>query len=475
MQHQADLISDDHEFSDRIKPLRDDIRMLGLILGDTIKCFDGLEVFDCVEKFRNLCKKIHQEHDEQARRELNQLAGSLSPEAAAKVIKAFLTYFDIINIAEQNHRLRRLALRSSNLTASPEDSLGKLFAKLDRKVAPDEIVRFLSRLDIEVVFTAHPTEITRRTVLMKQLELAELLYKRDHPPLSLRDQVKTATGLRGVVESLWLTDHVIYFKPSVMDEVRYAMYHFDNVVIDAVLDVHETLARVCELTAGSPANYKYEPRTFITFGSWIGGDRDGNPYVTTDVTKQTLDYERSVILNRYIKEMEKLFNDLCHSENWIGLESRLAQSIAADARELPAIAERYFPRYQFEPYRMKLLFMHAKLRNTLAALTPAPASAEGATGATASVAGATGGQTYSTPSEFRDDLALLRSALEQSRCSASLTNLHRLMNAVDIFGFHLAKLDIRQHNMRHVNAMNEITETLGIIPGGFAKLSEAER
>ncbi|MBU6454882.1 MAG: phosphoenolpyruvate carboxylase [Cyanobacteria bacterium REEB67] len=448
----------------RIKPLRDDVRMLGHILGDTIKKFEGEEIFAYVEQLRALFKALHRDGDESARAKIPALLAGLDLPSATKVIKAFLTYFDIINIAEQNHRLRRRALSDSQKDAPfAADSLAKLCAEVD--ATPENLYSVLSNLDIEIVFTAHPTEITRRTVLLKQLELARLLYKKDHPPLNAREQKEISEGLRGVVEALWLTDHVIYFKPSVMDEVRYAVYHFDHVVIDAVLDVHEWLSAKCAALEDQLHKATPVKRQFITFGSWIGGDRDGNPFVTPEVTLQALAYQRSVILARYLKQLETLFNDLSQSKNWVLISAALQGSLNADAACLPDIAARYAERFAREPFRLKLLYIQAKLRKTVAITADNhPVAAEGA---------ATGA--YQSADCFKADLLLIKENLTEVGCSLSLYHLERLISAVDIFGFHLAKLDFRQHSARHLAALNEITESLDIIDGGYAALGEADK
>jgi len=448
----------------RIKPLRDDVRMLGYILGDTIKRIEGEKIFACVEELRALSKSLHREKDETARAKITELLNKLDLQSATKVIKAFLVYFDIINIAEQNHRLRRTALRDSQegKRTPPEDSLEQLCT--DGKNKAEVLLPVLNNLDIEVVFTAHPTEITRRTVLLKQLELARLLYMKDHPPLNMREQKEISEGLRSVVESLWLTDHVIYFKPSVMDEVRYAVYHFDHVVIDAVLDVHELLTTKCKGLEMELKKPTQPDRTFITFGSWIGGDRDGNPFVTPDVTLQALAYQRSVILNRYLKQLEILFNDLSQSENWVPVNKELQESLEKDGKALPEIATRWAQRYGVEPFRLKLLYIQAKLRNTVAF------SAEAA----AEVAEETH-TLYKDVECFKAELRLLKKSLAEVGCSVSLWNLDRLIATADIFGFHLAKMDFRQHSARHLAALNEVTQTLEIIKGGYASLSEEDK
>lgn len=480
---------------ERIKPLRDDVRMLGFILGDTIKRFEGEEVFGYVEQFRSLFKEMHrnkgidEELNQPHHQKLQELLSALDLDTSIKVIKAFLTYFDIINIAEQNHRLRRRAQHDSSGERKYEkDSLSEFFG--GSNLEPQQLLDVLNNLDIEIVFTAHPTELTRRTVMLKQLELAQLLYKRDHPPLSKHESAAIEAGLRSVVESLWLTDHVIYFKPSVNDEVRYGIYHFDHVVIDAVIDVHQSLEEECKkvealLEPNSKASAKTNPKTnpksnpnasletsaatnaitnsnsnrnFITFGSWIGGDRDGNPFVTKDVTLQTLDYQRSVILNRYLKDLERLFNELSQSANWIDQTAAFSQSLEQDSQALPAVTQKYGHRYALEPYRLKLLYIQAKLRNTR------DHKCEG-----------TSGEFYSSAAQFKAELRIIKESLVKAGCRDSLLNLNRLIATVDIFGFHLAKLDIRQHSSRHRDALDEITKSQALLENGYKGLNETEK
>lgn len=448
MQTSGEKVLQTEELSERIKPLRDDVRMLGFILGDTIKRFEGEVVFGYVEKFRALFKRLHK-GDSSVVGEIKEALDELTLNQAASVTKAFLTYFDIINIAEQNHRLRRIAHRQWAQVGGSKssDALDSLANVLSPACAD-----ILKQLDIQVVFTAHPTEITRRTVLLKQLELARLLYLRDHPPLSTRARREVEAGLASVVESLWLTDHVIYFKPAVMDEVRYGVYHFDHVVFDAVLDVHET---ICQGIAGHSDLPSWN---FITFGSWIGGDRDGNPFVTCDVTEKTLAYQRTVIINRYLRDLEVLFNDLSHSANWTAAHgSKLVRGLALDGATLPEVKERFGERYFREPYRLKLLYIQAKLRNSLSDLPNNTAKG------------------YQNCAQFREDLTEIYEALVHANCESSLRNLKRLIYAVDIFGFHLAKLDVRQHSKRHSQALDEISRVL--LPEGkaYGEMSEAER
>jgi phosphoenolpyruvate carboxylase len=454
---------------DRQKPLRDDVRELGAILGDTMKKFDGNQLFEYVEQFRKLTRSIHGGNEKDILA-VTELANGLEYPIATKVVKSFMTYFDLINIAEQNHRLRRRAQNEFADSDKPTtDSLPALLERLKASGINDTKIRdVIKKLDIEVVFTAHPTEITRRTVLLKQLEVARYLYKRDHPPLSHREMASINRSIRGVVESLWLTDHIIYFKPAVLDEVKYGLYHFDHVVVDAVLDVHQQLGAL--MNENGSNGQKIDPTTFITFGSWIGGDRDGNPWVTSDITITTLDYQRSLILHRYLKDLETLFNDLSHSISWIPNHQPMVESIAKDAKLLPSIARWMGMRYNHEPFRQKLLYIQAKLRNTLNEQHRA-VQREG-TREHESSDGRLPGTFYSSPKELRQDLEIVYEALRSSQCSDSLVTLARTISTVDIFGFHLAKLDLRQHSERHLSAIDEATAELGLLSERYADLPE---
>ncbi|HEY9787767.1 MAG TPA: phosphoenolpyruvate carboxylase, partial [Candidatus Obscuribacterales bacterium] len=453
---------------ERDKALRDDVRMLGTLLGDTIRRFDGEGVFQTVERFRTLCKSLHQNRNQETLDELRDLIAGIDDDTAGKVIKAFLTYFDLINIAEQNHRVRRRTEREANATAdaAEPDSLIGLAKRLESKnISARALHETLERLDIQVVFTAHPTEITRRTVLIKQLELAQYLTTKDHPPLGRRERKRLEDGLRNAVESLWLTDHVIYFKPSVLDEVRYGLYHFENVVIDAVLEVHSELHDLLAQTSGASGTDITKRDTFLTFGSWIGGDRDGNPFVTPTITFQTLEHQRTVILKRYMKDMETLFNQLSHSSNWTAPTQALLDSLEKDHALFPELATRYAERYAHEITRQKLLLMNEKLRAALEMARSSMAAGEEQRDPRA----------YKSAEEYRKDLQLIHESLREAGCSESLSGLERVIRATDIFGFHLAKLDIRQHSERHRTALDEIAGRLDIGRFAYSQWTEEER
>ncbi|MBX9685081.1 MAG: phosphoenolpyruvate carboxylase [Candidatus Obscuribacterales bacterium] len=461
------------------RPLRDDIRYLGKLLGDTIRRIDGEEVYARVEQFRKLCKALHDRDDAELQKELAELVDKIDFETGTKVIKAFLTYFDLINIAEQHHRLRRRSeIESRHEQPAQSDSLAAVYARAAELGRDELLTAAMQGLDIQVVFTAHPTEITRRTVFLKQLAIADCLYRRDHPPLTRREKNALEEKLAAAVETLWLSDHVMYFKPTVLDEVRYGLYHFEHTVINAVLDVHAEMRKKLASLLGPEDAAKAQ--RFISFGSWIGRDRDGNPFVSNEVTIKSLLFQRSLILKKYLKDIEELFNELSHSDNWIQADSDLLNSVERELPDLPqAVIERINQRLIHEPLRQKLLIMSEKMKNTLAeveAHTAGLNSAAGKAGAEgASTERSSGRLVYKTALEFRADLHLLLNCIENCGCRLGSASLRRLIDSLDIFGFHLAKLDIRQHSGRHRAALDELSKSLDLIAGGYAALSEAEK
>lgn len=446
------------ELVEKNRPLRDDIRFLGTLLGDTIRRIDGDDVFTKVEQFRRLCKELHENPDPALQKELSELIENVDFSTGTKIIKAFLTYFDLINIAEQHHRLRRRSeLENNNSGPVQSDSLQGVYA--EAKCDDEVLKQALNNMDIQVVFTAHPTEITRRTVYLKQLAIANCLYKRDHPPLTRREHEAINETLSSTVETLWLSDHVMYFKPTVLDEVRYGLYHFEHVVIDAVLELHAELRSKLDKLS---ADKNYPAKKFTSFGSWIGGDRDGNPFVSTEITRKALVFQRKLILNRYLKELNLLFNEFSHSDNWVKVTPELSTAVEKDFDALPQdVKERIEQRLTHEPLRQLILIMHEKIKNSLEAMNAdVPCTKE---------------LFYESADIFRRDLCTLLESLNLSGCSLGTRSLKGIIDTVDIFGFHLAKLDIRQHSSRHLSALEEVCKAIGINNGEYAALDEERK
>lgn len=459
------------ELVERNRPLRDDIRYLGTLLGDTIRRIDGDHVFAAVEQFRRLTKALHASDDAVLKAELAALIQHIDFDTGTKVIKAFLTYFDLINIAEQHHRLRRRSqIETEGQSPRQSDSLEAVFAKGMQNA--ETLSEAMQGLDVQIVFTAHPTEITRRTVFMKQLEIAKGLYRRDHPPHTHREKVGIEESLASAVETLWLSDHVMYFKPTVMDEVRYGLYHFEHTVIDAILDVHSELRNKLDALDPQP---NYPERRFTSFGSWIGGDRDGNPFVTPDVTVKALEFQARLILQKYIKDIEALFNELSHSDNWVDFNVQFLDSLTPEVQLLPEdVQGRIQQRLLHEPLRQKLLVILERLKNLLRSLDQGAGFSHGE-----NVDKESKDQPirliYESVAEFREDLNILRLNLDKSQLQLGQRSIRRIIDSVDIFGFHLAKLDIRQHSGRHRAALSEVCASMKLFKTEYSELAESEK
>ena len=438
-------------------PLRADVRKLGEILGDCMKRHGGRELFETEELIRGLSKSLRRGfHRSDGRRsaparELLALLRSLDRSKAIGVIRAFAVYFQLTNIAEQHHRIRRRRFYALETTEQPQPgSLAHLFARLARFGADARaLLGVLERLAVEPVITAHPTEAVRRSVLEKHRRIADLLSeldRRDLPPLA-REQV--VHSLEKEVESIWLTDELRRYQPEVLDEVSNALYYFDDVLFDAVPDLIEELHRVAGLVAGLALPEALAP---LRFGSWVGGDRDGNPHVTAEVTWETLNRHRALVLSKYRKSVDDLGARLSESERHCPPRRRLVEALERYQEKFPDLASRVLLRNPHEPYRQMLGYVRERLGRTAVG-----SREEGA---------------YPSEKELYQDLSQIEESLRANGTqSASLVT--RLMRQVSTFGLHLAKLDLRQSAARHTEALSEITRELGLAP--YGKRREAER
>ena len=438
-------------------PLRADVRKLGEILGDCMKRHGGRELFETEELIRGLSKSLRRDFHRSGERrsaparELLALLRSLDRRKAIGVIRAFAVYFQLTNIAEQHHRIRRRRYYALETAERPQPgSLAHLFTRLARSRADaGALFGMLKRLAVEPVITAHPTEAVRRSVLEKHRRIADLLSeldRRDLPPLA-REQV--VHSLEKEVESIWLTDELRRYQPEVLDEVSNALYYFDDVLFDAVPDLIEELHRVAPLV---PGLVLAEPIAPLRFGSWVGGDRDGNPHVTAEVTWETLNRHRALVLSKYRKSVDDLGARLSESERHCPPRPRLIEGLERYRERFPDLASRVLLRNPHEPFRQMLGYVRERLERTAVG-----SREEGA---------------YQTEDELYQDLSQIEESLRANGTqSASLVT--RLMRQVSTFGLHLAKLDLRQSAARHTEALSEITRELGLAPYGERR--EAER
>jgi len=471
-------------------PLRADIRRLGDLLGETLKRFGGERLFEIEEGVRALCKRLRGarlgKEAEATERELKRLLQGLSLDETIGVIRAFSVYFQLVNIAEQYHRIRRKRFYELRTPDQPQrGSLAETLSRLRRDFSDADLLqRVVDRLEIMPVMTAHPTEAARRTLLEKHRRIADLLADFDDENLAPRRRDELQARLAAEVESVWQTDEVRHTQPTVLDEVNHGLYYFDATLFDAAPALLDELER--QLEENFPGVKLRDGATPLRFGSWIGGDRDGNPFVTPEITWETLRLQQRLVLRKYRDSVASLSRRLSESSRFAPPTDELSESLKEDAVALPAVAAEVAARNAEEPNRQKLSYIYARIENTLRRnrdLAPALRLTEehalisirpglpivaALTGSTADVA-----NVYRDGESLWEDLRLVRDSLRADKAVYAARAVDRLMRQVAVFGLHLATLDLRQHSERHTAALSEITRALGL--RDYAEMSEDER
>lgn len=447
------------------RPLQDDVRRLGVTLGEVIDTLTGAGAFDDVETLRALTRRrrgMDGPADATADAEIAELAGDWDLDRAEAVVRAFALYFQLVNTAEQTHRVRRRRFygRDGDAPAqrgSIEETVGRLLAD---GVRPDALAHAASQLAIRPVLTAHPTESARRTVRDKLFAIHRLLLDRDGAPEGERASLDAQVDMH--VESLWQSDQLRHRRPTVIEEVKAVLHVCERSLWDALPAVARELRRVLIDQGADPG-----PVRPISLGSWVGGDRDGNPFVTPAVTLQAARMMKEWALEQYLAEVRRLKRLVSHSTRRVVVLPQLERSLERDGRLLPRVRERNSIRNRFEPYRLKLSFIEGRLEDSLSAMRLAAGVAGGAPGPGA----------YTSPREFQDDLKLVAASLRShGACKTADGLLQPLLDRVAIFGFHLASLDIRQHSRRHASAVGELAWRAGELDeGGYEATPEAER
>jgi len=409
-------------------PLRDDVRRLGAMVGDMLAEQVSREFLDEVERVRTTAI-ARREADAPPASLSAQLAGR-SPRDAESLVRAFSTYFQVVNIAERVHRIRRRRDYQRNTdTPQPEglhDTLRRLKAE---GVTLEELADWLPRIDIEPVFTAHPTEAVRRALLEKeQLMVASLVDDLD----GLRTPGERATDaarFRMALTATWQTADSSPVRPTVDDEREHVGFYLTRVLYRIMPALYETLEHAIEETYGAPLPV---PR-LLRFGTWVGGDMDGNPNVDAGTITATLDAQRRAVLERYLDELWQLASLLSQSTTLVSVSDALARQLERYRGLLPEAAAKSRPRHADMPYRLFNDLMRARLRATLA--------------------DAPGG--YASPEELADDVQLILDSLQAHRgLHAGWFAVRRLLWRVRSFGFHLARLDVRQESSVHARAVS---------------------
>ncbi len=452
--------------SEKNRPLRDDIRRLGDALGEILVRLEGKKLFDIEERVRGLCKTLRSQPSKAKGKALRRLLAGLSIEETVGVIRAFAVYFQLVNIAEQYHRIRRRRFYARESPEEPQaGSIADCVARLKKsRVSGDDVQNIWDRLDIRPVMTAHPTEAARRSLLQKHRRVAELLSALDREGLPPARLSELQRALEGEVESIWQTDELRRFKPTVLDEVAYTLYYFDAVLFDAIPDyLHEL--KSC-LSEAYPTIDLDRPRAPLRFGSWVGGDRDGSPFVTPEITWEALRRQHVLVLEKYTAAVEDLIRRLSESERFCPPGNELVKGLEWDARELPHVAAVVTVRNREEPYRQKLSYIRERLKQGLARFE-ALADALAAREAHPLISTSTRAPAASEDRAYRDadallvDLKQIHASLRDGNALRSASLVERLIDQVRTFDLHLATLDIRQRSERHEEALDEITRGMG--------------
>ncbi|XID90788.1 phosphoenolpyruvate carboxylase [Paenibacillaceae bacterium WGS1546] len=435
--------------------LRRDVRFLGNILGEVLVHQGGRELLEHVEKIREMSKALRAEYLPELYEGFIHTVKNLEPGIRHQVIRAFAIYFQLVNIAEQNHRIRRKRdyERSAGEAVQPGSIESVVQTLKDKRVPLDEVRTILDTLSLELVMTAHPTEATRRDVLDIHKRIADEVMELDNPTLTYREREKLREQLLNEVMTLWQTDELRDRKPTVLDEVRNGMYYFNETLFEVLPDVYEELERC--LAKYYPEEQWHVP-TYLRFGSWIGGDRDGNPSVTAEVTWQTLKMQRNLVIHKYENIIRSLTRQLSFSTSIVVVTDELLESIREDAANVELTTVEPWTNEK-EPYRVKLRYMLQKLQNMRRDEYKGTK------------------QRYHTVADLISDIEVVDRSLRH-HFADYVANAHvrRFIRQAELFGFHLAALDVRQHSKEHENAMTELLAKAGVTDG-YAELSEEEK
>lgn len=417
-------------------PLQEDIRLLGRMLGDCVRDKEGNEIFDLVETIRRTSTRLHRSDDKPSHDELQDLLEQLTPEQAVEVIRAFSYFSHLANIAEDQHHIRRT--HHHELAGSPPRA-GSLQRAIDFALASGmsatQLAAFFETALVSPVLTAHPTEVRRRTTMYWESDIVDLLRDRERGQLTAQELEATETQLRIAIETLWQSNLLRRSRLTVADEVTNGISYYNSTFLEEVPRLHqqveETLARTME-------GAEVPSLRFIQMGSWIGGDRDGNPFVTADILQQTLKLQSEAALTYYLRELEGLQSELSIATT----VSNVSDAVLAMAESSPDKSAHR----EKEPYRLASLLIKCRVLATRQQLT-------------GNVQGHADDiyPAYKSPDELIADLNVMYSSLCDNG-SKLIANgrLSSLRRAVECFGFHLASLDLRQNSDVHQRTVADL-------------------
>jgi phosphoenolpyruvate carboxylase len=435
--------------------LRNDIRFLGAILGDVVRAQEGDATFQTVERIRQTSVRFHRDNDEASRRELEEILNALSLPQTVKIVRAFSYFSHLVNIAEDRQHVRE-ARAAAGIDTAPQASIRNSIQRAhDAGISGAEIGRFFERALISPVLTAHPTEVRRKSTLNRERDIAQLLGERERVRLTAEEIQKNEEELRRHVVILWQTAMLRRSRLTVLDEVANGLSYYDYTFLSEVPNVCCMVEDQLQQTYG-----QHTPRRFggfVKVGSWIGGDRDGNPYVTADVLRSTIQMQSTRAFTYYIDELDKLFDELSLTTRLAPVSNRLNELAGPGAEKRPHLRD--------EPYRLAVAAIQARMRAT--------AEAHGAVEANGSAA--KDAKPYSEVRAFREDLGVIEQSLVVNGSAAvARGRIRTLLHALDCFGFHLASLDLRQNSDVHEVVVDDLIDAVGTGPA-YCELDETAR
>lgn len=449
------------------KELRGRVRLFGTLLGEVLREQVGERTFTIVERLRRGYIKLADRPDPGLSGRLQRLIESLQPETLGDVVRAFSTYFMLVNIAEEaylHRQRRRIAGKGGELWEGSFDHTLRFFRQ--RHIDPQQLQDILDDAAYIPVFTAHPTE-SKRLVVMNLLRrifvTSEML---DAPKRSLNQYENTVRELKTQIQTLWKTEEVRAVRPEVRNEIRLGLHYFKRSLFDAVPQIFRRLnAGIRRVYGDHPDYHGIQLPAFLHFGSWIGGDRDGNPFVTPDVTRLALRMSQQTILSEYIRRVDELISELTFSYRFCNPNWAFLESLESDNKLCESLFCNNPRRFEDEPYRRKLFIMRHRLKQNL---TAAEAAIEG------TPAGDTLGA-YADEQAFQRDLKLIAASLHSHGDEAAANGaLLDLIHLAETFGFYLTHLDVRQESAVHAAAVDEILRQVGAEENYTALEDEAQ-
>jgi phosphoenolpyruvate carboxylase len=443
----AELVGDDPELAEM--PLRRDVRSLGMLLGEVIREQAGMEVYEAEEELRLLAirhRRLMEEGEvspdmtgeRELRERAKEIVRGMSIEDAFNIVKAFGIYFELTNLAESNHRKRRL--RAQRLAPGSRDKPGSLRGTLVRMrnsgISAEKALELLARVEVTPVFTAHPTEVARREVLFKRRRIARTLEELDRLPLTTMSASRMQAAILAEVVALWQTDAVRRRRPTVEDEIRMGLDHYPDSLINPLPDFYEDMAEAFRDVYRTDIQTRDLP-TVVRFGSWVGGDRDGNPYVTPESTKTALRMARETILGRYLVAVDELRELLTPSVCRVGAAPAITEALERYAKMMPALADEIDEFPYCELYRKFLTCIRHRLDQARREIS--------------------NDEAYPDAASFEADLELVRNSLTRGKGEMlAVSYVDPLLRQLRTFGLHLHTIDIRQHAGIHAGAVREL-------------------